>query len=562
MVLAGVVFMASAVAAQAQFETRASVLGTPTPSSIVVGDFNRDGKLDFADADNNLQIFLGNGDGTFQSPLNYLTGTGALYVSSADLNHDKKLDLVVADLNGLYVLMGNGDGTFQSPALYTTPCYPIFVTTDDFNGDRNPDLLVTYSGGNCLYVSVFLGNGDGTFQRTPINTTTLYSPSATVVGDFNRDGKLDIAVAEQFGTVSQVEIMLGDGDGTFSEGQIYSINSFPTAATVADFRNNGQLDLAVACLYGETSILLGNGDGTFTQGQGVPVYDSAWITAADFNGDGKADLAITAQSFPAGVNVALGNGDGTFQSPVFYLEGTQANFVAAGDFNGDKKTDLLVTDYAPGDVIVLLNTGVASFSPNSAINFPFQLVGISSPAQNVTLTNTGSKALSISSLKITSPFSESNTCGKGIAAGAKCTIKITFKPQNINTVAGTITISDSASAKPQVIELSGTGTVVKLAPAKLAFGVQKVGTNSTPQTVTVTNEGGTPVSVTQIYIGGTNWHDFSETNNCPSSLNAGASCAVNVTFNPITTGSRNATLDIVDNGGGSPQTVPLTGTGD
>jgi hypothetical protein len=446
--------------------------------------------------------------------------------------------------------------------LYTTACIPIFVTTGDFNGDKKPDLLVAYSNGNCLYVSVFLGNGDGTFQTTPINSTTLYSPSATAVGDFNRDGRLDVAIAEQFGTISQVEILLGNGDGSFSSTQTYPTNSFPTAATTSDFRNDGKVDIAVSCLYGATTILLGNGDGTFTRGQDVPAYNSAWITSADFNGDGKPDLAVTAQSFPAGVNIALGNGDGTFGTPTFYVEGTNANFVAAGDFNGDHKTDLLVTDYRYGTVMSLLNTGVVTFSPNTPVNFAFQLVGTISPAQTVTLKNTGSKALSIAAMKITSPFQQTNSCGKSVAPGANCKIEITFKPANTNTISGTVTISDSASSKPQVIEVSGTGTVVRLSPSKLSFGNQKVGTASAPQKVTVSNQGTAALSITQIYIGGTNQHDFTQTNDCPTSLKGGASCVVNVIFDPTKTGARSAVLRFIDDGGGSPQTVPLAGTGD
>jgi hypothetical protein len=549
-------------AGSAQFETRSTTPTGSTLSAIALGDFNRDGNVDFAAADSSLQIFLGNGDGTFATPQSYLSNVGTIYVTTADFNHDGKLDLAVADLDGLHILMGNGDGTFQMPVLYTTPCIPTFVTTGDFNNDHKLDLLVIYSG-SCFYVGVYLGQGDGTFQPTPIDTTPLYGPEAVGVGDFNGDGKLDIVAPEQFGTVSQVEIMLGNGDSTFSSSQIYPVDSFPLAAVVADFRNNGQLDLAINCLYGETTILLGNGDGTFTQGQDVPADASSWITSADFNGDGIVDLAVTKQGFPAGVNIALGNGDGTFQAPVFYLdfEGEYANFVAARDLNEDHKTDLILTDYT-GNAIALLNTGVVNFSPNLPINFPFQLVGTVSPAQTVTLTNTGSKALSIASMKITSPFQQTNSCGKSLAPGAKCKIEITFKPQNTNTVSGTLTISDSASSKPQVIEVSGTGTVVKLTPLKLAFGGQKAGTTSAPQKVTVSNQGAAALSITQIYIGGTNYRDFTQTNNCPSSLNAGANCVINVTFSPPKSGAFSALLGLIDNGGGSPQTVPLTGTGD
>jgi hypothetical protein len=149
-----------------------------------------------------------------------------------------------------------------------------------------------------------------------------------------------------------------------------------------------------------------------------------------------------------------------------------------------------------------------------------------------------------------------------VAAGAKCKIEITFKPQNTDNVTGTVTISDSASSKPQVIELTGAGTVVRLTPLKLAFGDEKVGTKSGPKTVTVTNQGSSALSLTQVYVGGTNYQDFSQLNNCPTSLNAQASCTVTVTFDPVKTGTRSAVLGFTDNGGGSPQTVTLTGTGD
>jgi hypothetical protein len=205
---------------------------------------------------------------------------------------------------------------------------------------------------------------------------------------------------------------------------------------------------------------------------------------------------------------------------------------------------------------------VASFSPITPINFPFQLIGASSPTQTLRLTNTGSTTLSIWSFKTASPFAQSNNCGKSLAGGAKCEIKIAFKPQNTNSITGTVTISDSASSKPSVIEVTGTGTHVKLSPLKLAFADQKVGTQSSPQAVTVTNEGGTPLSFTQIDLGGTNWSDFAETNNCPTSLNPWAACVVTMTFDPTHTGARNALLGFNDNGGASPQTVVLAGTGD
>src|SRR5579871_6207120 len=500
-----------------QLETRSTVPGATSPFALAAGDFNGDGRLDFASAANNLQIFLGNGNGTFQPPANYLTGTGALFVSAADLNGDKKLDLAVADLNGLDILMGNGDGTFQSPVLYTTACIPIFAATGDFNGDKKIDLLVTYSSGTCGYVSIFLGNGDGTFQASPINSFSAYNPAAVGIGDFNGDGTPDIAVAEQFGTISQVEVMLGNGDGTFHPG------------------------------------------GT------ISTPDADWALSADFNGDGKPDLAVATQGsvgLQGGVNLALGNGDGTFQAPTFYPAGTNDRFLGSGDFNGDKKIDLLIPDYRYNDIIVLLNTGVVDFSPTTPLNYPFQTVNTTSAPQSVTLTNSGAAALSISSFKVTGPFHQTNNCGKSLAAGAKCKIEVTFTPTASGSVSGTVSISDSASSKPQVIDLTGAGTFAALSPLALTFPGQKVGTKSPPQNITLTNKGSSALSIKLIYLGGPEYQDYSESNNCPSSLNAGANCTISVTFDPKKTGKRNAAVYVEDNSGGRPQYVTLTGTGD
>jgi hypothetical protein len=158
------------------------------------------------------------------------------------------------------------------------------------------------------------------------------------------------------------------------------------------------------------------------------------------------------------VNVLLGIGDGTFQAPAYYPVGTNDPLVAAGDFNNDHKLDLIVPDYRYGTVYVLLNTGVVSFSPTMPLNFKKQASGTTSAPQAVTLTNTGKTALNISSMKVAGQFAMTSTCRKSVAAGANCTISVTFSPKTQGPKSGTVSIIDSASSKPQVIELSGTGT--------------------------------------------------------------------------------------------------------
>jgi len=560
-----------AVPASAQFETRASSTVIGGPYSVGVGDFNHDGKLDAAVAlssTGQVAILLGRGNGAFQTATYYniVNENQAIEsLSVADFNGDGNLDIVVPDrlATNVYVLLGNGDGTFQAPQSFPTNGSPSLLAVGDFNGDHIPDLVTGTALCGCI--NVLLGNGDGTFQA-PITTDLGVNPEALAVGDFNHDGKLDVAWAAQVLGNSEVHILLGNGDGTFQTGASYTVGPSPQSIAVADFREDSKQDLAVGDGEGEVWILLGNGDGTFQPAVGYHVGSSEnTIQVADFNGDGRLDLAVVnlGSRFSTSVSVLLGNGDGTFQSPVSYACFIQAEAIAVGDFNGDRKPDLVVVDFGNA-VGVLLNTGVVSFSPTTPLGFPHQLIGTTSSPQNVTLTNTGTTALSISSMSISGPFqlASGTTCGTSVARGANCTLSVVFQPTAIGSKSGLVSISDSASSKKQVIELNGSGTVISISPPQLTFPPQKVGTQSAPKTATVTNTGSTAVSVTGVNIGGRNLFDYSETNTCGNQIGPGANCTISVTFKPTATGTRTGTAEINDNGGGSPQGVQLTGTGD
>jgi Abnormal spindle-like microcephaly-assoc'd, ASPM-SPD-2-Hydin len=208
-------------------------------------------------------------------------------------------------------------------------------------------------------------------------------------------------------------------------------------------------------------------------------------------------------------------------------------------------------------------TGAASFSPSSPLSFPSQLVGSESSPETVQLTNTGAHPISISSVEASGNFRVSNSCGKSVPSGGSCTISAVFAPRSQGRHTGAVTLVDSASSKPQVIELSGTTTFVELTPESLEFGRHKVGTQSEPLTVVAKNEGKAAVTFSSLAISGTDGADFSETNDCLSGAIApGGECSVSVTFTPGKSGPRTATLHLDLRGGFSPRPVTLAGDGD
>jgi len=187
-----------------------------------------------------------------------------------------------------------------------------------------------------------------------------------------------------------------------------------------------------------------------------------------------------------------------------------------------------------------------------------------SPAQTVTVTNTGNLPLAITDITASGDFTQTNTCGKSLTTAAYCTISVTFEPTADGTRTGQVTITDNAQGSPQVVTLTGTGTgtapAVSLSPASLTFSNQGVGSASATQTVKLTNTGNATLSISGVTITGTNSGDFSQTTTCSGSVAAGADCNMSVTFRPTAAGSRTATVNIADNAAHGPQTVSLTGT--
>ena len=210
-----------------------------------------------------------------------------------------------------------------------------------------------------------------------------------------------------------------------------------------------------------------------------------------------------------------------------------------------------------------VNSGAPAVSLNpSSLTFGVVSIGSVSNQQNVTLTNTGSATLAIASILPSGDFLQTNNCGASVAPGASCTISVTFKPRGIGTRTGAVNITDNAPGSPQSVPLTGTGTAVNLNPTSVKFGQQTVGTSSQPKNVTLTNNSGTlTLHISSMTFSGSNAGDFTQTNTCGGSVAPKASCTISVIFTPGATGARSATMNVNDDGGGSPQTVKLAGTG-
>jgi hypothetical protein len=359
-------------------------------SSVAIADLNGDGKPDLvvtsqnmsSTGDGSVEVFLGNGDGTFQAALAYDSGGNSPNsLAIADVNGDGKLDIVVGNegngntSGGVGVLLGNGDGTFQNVSVVSTSYAPGVVVAD-VNGDGKPDVIIAtccqdYFAGAA---EVLLGKGDGTFQPPVFYSSggsgASWASSSIALADLRGDGKLDLLVANYCGnnlycprgpgSEGSVGVLLGNGDGTFQPAVAYDSGDIgATSVAVADVNGDGKPDLLVGhCGYngcgnetGVVGVLLGNGDGTFQPPSTYNGGDSiSSMAVADVNMDGKLDIVV-ANMYPltagpdGSVSVLLGNGGGTFQLPLTSDAGAPWSVaVAVADVNGDGKPDAVVVN--------------------------------------------------------------------------------------------------------------------------------------------------------------------------------------------------------------------------
>jgi hypothetical protein len=343
-------------------------------SGIASGDFNNDGIPDLATVSSHngvLNTALGNGDGTFQ-PWIYSLATYAPEIVALGKFDGPNLDAVVDDITSenADLLLGDGQGNFpHSKSIGDRGSQLAGIAIGDFNNDHNQDLAFipqAYNNG-VGHVYVRLGNGNGSFQPAKSYSTGGAYPRVILAGDFNGDGKIDLAIANSGSQTQQssVAVLLGNGDGTFAAPIVFAFSAgYAEAMTAGDFNEDGKLDLAVSVIAQTVMkpliILLGNGNGTFTarpvQESGIGPYS---LATADFNGDGNLDLAGIGFGirYRGYLVVLLGNGRGDFRAPeIFALPGRSPVQMTVADFNADGKPDVAVLNSDTPTIGILLNT--------------------------------------------------------------------------------------------------------------------------------------------------------------------------------------------------------------
>jgi len=348
-------------------------------SSIASGDFNGDSNLDIAvvnNGSNEISVLLGNGNSSFHTPVNYGLGRSPQSLAVGDMDGDGNTDLAVTNTssNTLSALLGRGDGTFQAAVNYSVGDRPNTLAAGDVDGDGIVDLVVSNGGDD--NISVLLGNGDGSFQSSITQELGNYpflaceSPYAVALQNLDGDDNLDLIVQgyeNLLGDIHTLITLLGNGDGTFQFRYRHFIDESGTLPMeFGDLNSDGNLDVVLFdCGTGIIQVLLGNGNGTFSPESFYFEFGDPLILAiGDLDGDNNHDLVITIKPefVLGGIEIFPGNGDGTFQAS-WLLEEDHPKDIVLDDLDSDGDLDLAFTN-TPGHIIsVRLNYGDGSFQP-------------------------------------------------------------------------------------------------------------------------------------------------------------------------------------------------------
>jgi hypothetical protein len=454
-----------------------------------------------------------------------------------------------------FEVVKNGFTAAFSKIDYATDVTPNDVTTTEFTSSGHLDLAAA-TGNNT--VSVLLGTGTGTFG-TKVQYAVPGNPYAIIHGDFNGDGKQDLATADQYS--SQASILLGNGDGTFGAHEEYSsaTGGAPVALATGDLNGDGKLDLVlVNYKTNNVSVLLGNGDGTFkTHVEYATGNGPLGVAIGDLNGDGKLDMVV-ANSIDNTVSVLLGNGDGTFQTAVPYATANTPTCVVVGNFGTTDTLDVAIAT-SGGLASVLLGNGNGTLQ--NKVNYTIGLGAVAIAAADLT---------SSGKLSLITANETDNTTSVLVSNGNG-----TFKAQSVFPTNGApvgLAIGDfNQNGKLDIAAVDNTGNFVSvqldslltLSPTINSFGTITSGDPSAAKTITLKNNGTTAYTMGSIATVGSSPTDFSieSASTCPTttSLAAGASCTFLNVFDPALSEFADAQVQITS--GGSMIAYQETGTG-
>jgi hypothetical protein len=484
---------------------------------------------------------------------NYITLIGFI----VDATHVRLIenDTSFGTTSGIAMAQGNSTGTFTSDSAFDGT---FVYGTQGYGTQDQTTLLPTVYGG------LFTADGSGNI----VDGYTDENEFGSVIDD----------------TLSGTYAVDSSGTGRTTSSTFYGSNgSGPTL----NFYLTGATDIPALTLQVDASPFIETAGNVYAQASG-PFTASSFEGpyAANFSAfpatggedDGTGEIASDGVSSISGtvdVNYDFSPASGQSLSGSYTAnsDGRFTGSLTAGSvFNSDAEAFYIIntteglfveTDAQPAVGIFETSSAggpYATLYPTS-LTFPDQVILTTSGTQPVTLTNTGGGDMTISGIAISGPFSQTNNCGKSLGVGQYCTFKVDFHPKFKGLTRGVLTITDNAPGSPQKVPLKGIGTYVQLVPAKLSFADQKVGTKSKPEKITLTNKGSVTVHITSLGITGADAGDFSETNNCGKSVASGKSCTITVRFAPLVKGLRSADVSVYDDGGGSPQLVPLSGTG-
>lgn len=338
------------------------------PTTVTTGDLNHDSFTDVITtniASDTLSILLGNGDGTFHDQIELHVCQEPRSLAMGDFNHDEHLDVALACSGGdeIEILLGHGNGKFEEGPHYPVYRTPVSLVSEDVNGDHHADLVVALRNDK---VKVFLGNGTGEFRLGP-QYEYGDTPTSVALADLNEDGKLDLIVTNGGAMSHGVSVWVGNGDGTFRDPKDYPAGKRSLGVSLADFNNDHHRDLLV--INGENdsfTALLGNGNATFQAGKDAGANAGPnFGLARDFNGDRVEDVAIVnLQS--SDLSVIFGKGDGTFYYPPRHYKTKRSPFALASfrtTTTGTEEPGFVVADNGSASVSIFLHKGLKRSAP-------------------------------------------------------------------------------------------------------------------------------------------------------------------------------------------------------